>query len=53
VTDGIEAAPSFASRFGMDPAATDEQDRGTEVVLSNDAGTELARLTLGKNLEDA
>ena len=53
VTDGIEAGPSFAPRFGMDPAATGEQDRGTEVVLSNDAGTELARLTLGKNLEAA
>lgn len=53
VTDGIEADPSFAPRFGMDPDATDEQDRGTEVVLSNDSGTELARLTLGKNLEGA
>jgi hypothetical protein len=53
VTDGIEAEPSFAPRFGMDPAATDEKDRGTDVVLSNDAGTELARLTLGKNLEAA
>jgi hypothetical protein len=37
----------------MDPAAKDEKDRGTDVVLSNDAGTELARLTLGKNLEAA
>lgn len=53
VTDGIEAEPSFAPRFGMDPAATDEKERGTDVVLSNDAGTELARLTLGKNLEAA
>ncbi len=53
VTDGIEAEPSFAPRFGMDPAATDEKERGTDIVLSNDAGTELARLTLGKNLEAA
>ncbi len=53
VTDGIEAEPSFAPRFGMDPGAKEEADRGTEVVLSNDAGTELARLTLGKNLEGA
>lgn len=51
VTQGIEAEPSFAPRFGMDPAAKEEKDRGTEVVLSNDAGTELARATLGKNLE--
>ncbi len=53
VTDGIEAEPSFAPRFGMDPSATDEKEHGTDVVLSNDAGTELARLTLGKNLEAA
>ena len=51
VTQGIESEPSFAPRFGMDPGAKEEKDRGTEVVLSNDAGTELARLTLGKNLE--
>jgi hypothetical protein len=53
VTDGIEAEPSFAPRFGMDPAAKEDKDRGTEVVLTNDAGTELARLSLGKNLEAA
>ena len=53
VTDGIEAAPALAPRFGMDPGAKEEKDRGTEVVLSNDAGTELVRLTLGKNLEAA
>jgi hypothetical protein len=51
ITQGVEADPSFAPRFGMDPKASDEADRGTELVLSNDAGTELARLTLGKNVE--
>lgn len=53
VTQGIEAEPSFAPRFGMDPNAKEEKDRGTEVVLSNDAGTELGRFTFGKNLEAA
>jgi len=53
VTQGIEADPSLAPRFGMDPEAGDEEERGTELVLRNDAGTELARLTLGKNLEGA
>ena len=51
VTQGVEAEPSFAPRFGMDPSAKEEKDRGTDVVLSNDAGTELAHVTFGKNLE--
>lgn len=53
VTEGVEAEPKFAPRFGMDPAATDEAERGTEVVLSDDAGSELAHITLGKNLQAA
>lgn len=53
VTEGIEAAPSYAPRFGMDPKASKPEERGTEVVLSNDAGTELAHVTLGKNLQAA
>lgn len=53
VTDGIEADPSFAPRFGMNLNATEEAERGTEVVLSDDAGSEIARVTLGKNIESA
>jgi len=53
VTEGIEAQPSLAPRFGTDPGASKPEDRGTEVVLSNDAGTELAHVTLGKNLQSA
>lgn len=53
VTQGIEADPSFAPRFGMDPEAGEEADQGTDVVMANDAGTELAHLTFGKNLESA
>ncbi|MGB6219524.1 DUF4340 domain-containing protein [Haloferula sp.] len=51
VTQGIEADPSFAPRFGMDPKATEDSDKGTGVTLMNDAGTELVHLTFGKNLE--
>ncbi|MEP4078818.1 DUF4340 domain-containing protein [Haloferula sp.] len=51
VTQGIESDPSFAPRFGMDPKATDDSEKGTKVILLNDAGTELAHLTFGKNLE--
>lgn len=51
VTQGIEADASFAPRFGMDPKATEDSEKGTELVLTNDAGAELAHLTFGKNLE--
>lgn len=53
ITQGIEADLEFAPRFGMDPEADDEAERGVELALSNDAGTELARLTFGKNTESA
>lgn len=53
VTQGIEADPSFAPRFGMDPEGESAEELGTELVFRNDAGTELARLTFGKNLEAA
>lgn len=51
VTQGIGADPSLAPRFGMDPGASDDAEKGTDLVLSNDAGTELAHLTFGKNVE--
>jgi hypothetical protein len=51
VTQGIEAGPTLAPRFGTDATSNDAKNRGIEVTLSNDAGTELARVTLGKNLE--
>jgi hypothetical protein len=53
VTEGVEAEPKFAPRFGMDPSASEEEERGTEVVLSDDAGNELAHLTVGKSLQAA
>ena len=51
ITQSTESDPSFAPRFGMDPKASEDQDKGVEVVLTNDAGTELAHLTFGKNTE--
>ena len=51
ITQGTESDPSFAPRFGMDPKATEDEDKGIELVLSNDADTELTRLTFGKNTE--
>lgn len=53
VVEGVEADPSYAPRFGMNPDADKPEERGTEVVFSNDAGTELAHITLGKNLQAA
>ena len=51
VTQGIESKPTFAPRFGMDPDAKEDSDRGIEIVLSDDAGSELGHITLGRILE--
>jgi hypothetical protein len=51
VTQGIEADPEFAPRFGMDPVAEDDAEKGTEVVMADASGKELAKLTFGRNLE--
>lgn len=53
VTRGIEAGPSFAPRFGMDEAAGSDDERGVTMVFSDAAGKELAKVTLGKNIENA
>jgi len=53
VTQGIQAEPEFAPRFGMDPEADDTAERGTVLRLADDADTELAQLTFGKNVEAA
>jgi hypothetical protein len=53
VTQGIEADPEFAPRFGMDPKASEPEAHGIEVVLANDAGSELAHLSFGKDTESA
>jgi hypothetical protein len=53
VTQGIECEPSFLPRFGMDATASKEEDRGIEAVFSNDAGSEVAKVNFGKNLQAA
>jgi len=51
VTRGMEAGPSFAPRFGMDESATKAEDRGLTATFKDAAGKELAKVSLGKNIE--
>ncbi len=51
ITQGMEAGPSFAPRFGMDEAATKPEDRGLTATFKDAAGKELAKVSLGKNIE--
>lgn len=51
VTRGIEAGPSFAARFGMDEASTKAEERGLTATFKDAAGKELAKVSLGKNIE--
>ncbi|MCP5545663.1 MAG: DUF4340 domain-containing protein [Akkermansiaceae bacterium] len=50
VTQGIEAGPSFAPRFGMDMDAKDADEHGLMVRFSDGSGKELASVALGKNI---
>ena len=51
VTRGMEAGPSFAPRFGMDENATKAEDRGLTATFKDTSGKELAKVSLGKNIE--
>lgn len=51
VTLGMEAGPSFAPRFGMDEAATTPADHGLTATFKDAAGKEIAKVSLGKNIE--
>jgi hypothetical protein len=51
VTRGMEAGPSFAPRFGMDEVATKTADRGLTATFKDAGGKELAKVSLGKNIE--
>jgi Domain of unknown function (DUF4340) len=50
VITGMEAGPSFAPRFGMDPTATKAEDRGLTATFKDAAGQEVAKVSLGKNI---
>lgn len=51
VTRGMEAGPSFAPRFGMDEGASKAGDRGLTATFKDDSGKEIAKVSLGKNIE--
>lgn len=51
VTRSLEAGPSFAPRFGMDEASTKAEDRGLTATFKDASGKELAKVSLGKNIE--
>ena len=53
VTQGIEAGPSFAPRFGMDENSSDPEEHGITAVFKDDSGKEIATLSFGKNLDAA
>jgi hypothetical protein len=51
VTRGMEAGPSFAPRFGMDESSTKPAERGLTAHFKDAAGQEIAKISLGKNIE--
>lgn len=51
VTRGMEAGPSFAPRFGMDESAKTPDDRGITATFYDAADNQLAKVSLGKNIE--
>jgi hypothetical protein len=51
ITRGMEAGPSFAPRFGMDESASKAEDRGLTATFKDASGKELAKVSLGKNIE--
>lgn len=51
ITLGMEAGPSFAPRFGMDESATKPGDRGLTATFKDASGKEIAKVSLGKNIE--
>lgn len=53
VTRAMEAGPSVAPRFGMDESAKIAADRGLTATFKDAAGKEVAKVSLGKNIENA
>jgi hypothetical protein len=48
VTQGIQAGPSFAPRFGLDESATTAEKRGITATFKNAAGGELAKVSIDR-----
>lgn len=54
VAQGMQCDPAAsAPRFGMDPSSSKDEEKGVEAVFSNEAGSEMAHLSFGKNIESA
>jgi len=53
VTLGMEAGPSFAPRFGMDETSSVPADRGLTATFKDASGKEIAKVSLGKNIESS
>ena len=53
VTRGMEAGPSFASRFGMDESSSQAAERGLTASFKDAAGKEIAKVSLGKSIESS
>lgn len=51
VTLGMEAGPKFAQHFGMDETSGNPEDRGLTATFKDAAGAEIAKVSLGKNIE--
>ncbi len=51
VTQGIEAGPSFAPRFGMDEKSSEPDAHGITATFKDASGEELAKISFGKNLD--
>lgn len=52
ITQGLEAGPSFAPRFGMDEASTIPTEHGIIITFKNAAGNQVAKVALGKTIEN-
>lgn len=51
VTQGMQAGPSFAPRFGMDDASKDPKEHGIALTFKDASGKELTKVTVGKTIE--
>lgn len=50
VTQGIQAGPSFAPRFGLDESATSAEKHGLTATFKNASGEELAKVSIDRRV---
>ncbi len=53
ITQGMQAGPSLAPRFGMDETAKTGRDRGITTLFKDASGKEIATITIGKVISSA